>query len=242
MSELSIKEQLLQEAFAIPRKEIKRLGMPYDTFLQESSELIQWAKQDAEQLQQVGFESSKLLQAEILLELAKEEHTRYANKSKYPKQSVSNWEADKKRGVELVKKLMHVFKFAFRHDKEKLGSISYIKQPYAKFEIRSHLDFLTLIGRKSIPLLSAVNFDIALLDEAKQLAEEITESHARMNSDTLVNFDKLKRDQLIYLLKNKLKELRACGKYVFKSKPNRLKGYQSNYVKVQNNKRRKKLD
>ena len=91
MSQTSIKDELLQQAYSIQPSSIKRLGIPYDTFLQECSQFILWARHDIDQLQSAGLQLQIIDEAEILLAEAHLLHTLWGNESNLTITEFATW-------------------------------------------------------------------------------------------------------------------------------------------------------
>ncbi len=91
MGDSQIKDELLQQAYSITLKSIKRIGLSYATFLQECGEFILWAQHDKDLLRTAGLNISTLSEAEILLEEARNIHVLWMNESKLTKDEIANW-------------------------------------------------------------------------------------------------------------------------------------------------------
>ncbi len=202
MSQTTIKDELLQQAYSIQPSAIKRLDIPYDTFLQECSQFILWAKHDMEQLQITGFQCEIIDEAEILLLEAQTQHTLWVNESKLTRKEVSNWNVLKKEAITVGKQLIHQFKYAFRNDKELLAAISKAKIPCKGQNLASHLGLLVFIGNKNQNLLKDIKFDFSLLSQANNLAKELSNALANKNSVCKIHTHKNKRDQIFHMFKN----------------------------------------
>ncbi|SMO62576.1 hypothetical protein SAMN06265379_103456 [Saccharicrinis carchari] len=235
MGHSSIKDMLLKQAYSITPESIKRLGLSYGIFLQECSEFILWAQQDRDKLSKAGLNIGIIQEAEFLLEEAQNIHALRANESKSTKEEVANWNRKKKEGIDLGKQLVHHFKYAFRHNKELSAIMGEIKFPCKVHELISNLDLLIHMGNGHTDLLDAIGFDFAIMSRVAQLAEELPNLHGYKYVASQSNPNKIKRDQIFSLLKSKVDEIRACGKYVFHNDPDRLKGYRSSYLRQKNN-------
>lgn len=244
MGDSQVKNELLQQAYSIPIKSIKRIGLSYATFLQECGEFILWAQHDKDLLLTVGLNIITLSEAEILLEEARKIHAIWMNESKLTIDEIANWNQKKKEGVDLGRQLIRHFKFAFRHDKNLLALTGKIKFPGKISELSSNMNLLIHRGKAHADLLDAIGFDFSILARAEQVAKELPELHAHKSAASTTSHDKIKRDQIFYLLKLKVDEIRALGRYVFRNNSERLKGYRSAYIKQKNDRvaRSKKKD
>lgn len=234
MGDSQIKDELLQQAYSITLKSIKRIGLSYAIFLQECGELILWAQHDIDKLSTAGLNISTLSEAEILLEEARNIHVLWVNESKLTKDEIANWNKKKKEGIDLGKQLVRHFKYAFRHDKDLLALMGKTKFPCKVHELISNLDLLIYKGKRHSDLLDAIGFDFSILARAEQVAKELPTLHGYKFVVSDINPNKIKRDQIFSLLKSKMDEVRACGRYVFRDNTERLKGYRSLYIKQKN--------
>ncbi len=90
------------------------------------------------------------------------------------------------------------------------------------------------MGKVHADLLSVIGFDFSILARAEQVAKELPELHGHKSAALTTSPNKIKRDQIFSLLKLKVDEIRACGRYVFRNNSERLKGYRSVYLKQKN--------
>ena len=80
--------------------------------------------------------------------------------------------------------------------------------------------------------MTAIGFDLTLLDQAAQKSDELRSLYAAATRDRQ-DFNEFKkiRDQAFTHLKEAVDKIRKCGQYVFWRNAARVKGYRSNYIR-----------
>jgi hypothetical protein len=98
---------------------------------------------------------------------------------------------------------------------------------------------IAVLGEKHSNLLTKINLNLALLATSTDLSDSLASILARANGEKSLESEvKVIRDRAFTYLKEATVEIKDCGPYVFRKKPNRLKDYQNIYK----NKHRKKKD
>ena len=125
---------------------------------------------------------------------------------------------------------MHTYRFAYRNDPVILGRVPAIDDGGGHADMIQDLNDLAVLGRENADPLTAINYDMAKLENAATLADEMAEVLATANGDKAEqNESKLTRDRGYTHLKELVDEVREAGKYLFWRNPQRLKGYSSEY-------------
>ncbi|MFH2024465.1 MAG: hypothetical protein ABIK30_01390 [bacterium] len=94
------------------------------------------------------------------------------------------------------------------------------------------LNDLALLGKDHTDLLTAIGFDVTLLDAAASTSAELATLYSQVNViQTEENTERVIRDKAYVYVKQALDEVRNCGQYVFWRNDARLKGYSSHYYK-----------
>lgn len=130
------------------------------------------------------------------------------------------------------KELLAGFRYTFRNHKELISAIRDIAKGKSYADLIQDLSNLSVLGKANVAKLKSINFDIQKLDHAEQLSKEMAQLLAQVNSAIKQSGEVVKtRNQSYTHLKEAVDEIRNAGKYIFKSNPDRFKGYISTYRK-----------
>jgi hypothetical protein len=131
----------------------------------------------------------------------------------------------------------------FRLPDDLLAAVRYIAKGHTHADMIQDLNNLSVLGEANQELLTAIRFDMSLLDKAAQTAHELASLLAETNSCRL-EYDKAKkiRDQAYTHLKEAVDEICGHGKYVFRDNKERYIGYRSHYIRQKRSKRASKSD
>jgi hypothetical protein len=119
-----------------------------------------------------------------------------------------------------------------------LSRVSDIADGSGHADMIQDLNDLAVLGKANSEFLTAIGFDLSLLDTAASVADELADLLATANGDKVEkNASKTIRDKAYTHLKELVDEVRAAGKYLFWRNPNRLKGYTSEFWKRKNSRK-----
>jgi hypothetical protein len=94
------------------------------------------------------------------------------------------------------------------------------------------LNDLSVLGKANLELLAAINFDISLLDNAAQTADELAKLVAAATTDMMKPNETADiRDRAYSHLKEAVDIIRGYGKYVSYQNKERFTGYISQYIR-----------
>ncbi|NIM11575.1 MAG: hypothetical protein GTO45_05730 [Candidatus Aminicenantes bacterium] len=207
-------------------------NIPVDVYIQEAENLYHWCQEDQAELTAKGFDwlladdlpvrSGALREAESLWNL--ERFTR--------EEAARQWAEESPAAYELRNQLLHDFRFAFRNDTDLSGKVSDIAEGSSHADMLQDLNDLSVLGKENLDLLAAINFDVSLLDQAAQVADEKAVLLAVATGERIEYSEAKKiRDQAYTHLKEAVDEIYSYGQYVFWHDDDRLKGYRSNYLR-----------
>ena len=142
------------------------------------------------------------------------------------------WAEKSVQAYDLKDDLLSAFDYAFRNDEDLLKHVKAIRDGSGHADMIQDLNDLSVLGKANPELLGTINFNMKLLDNSAQMADELAPLLAIINGDNQDGNDaKIIRDKAFTYLKEAADEVRACGKYVFRKNKERLKGYLENSFK-----------
>jgi hypothetical protein len=223
---------------AIPTDQVLEPNIPVDVFVQEAENLVHWSKDDLPLLKNAGINAQKINDLNARAGACREAQSLWVKDRRSVKDAQRQWNEESPAAYDLRDELLHTYRYAFRTDEKLLGRVAEIADGAGNADMVQDLNDLAVLGRENLPLLNAINFDATRLDTATTLSSEMGDLLAASNGDKASNNDsKVLRDRAYTYLKELMDEVRACGKYLFWKKPNRLKGYQSDFWRKRNSKK-----
>lgn len=230
MSTTEAFEQLKESIEAIDEKQVLQPDMPVNVFNQEAEDLYQVALADNVKLTERGL-NEELIQSLNLAAGA----SRYAeaqwNKERNEKQEAERECKEKSPlAYELRNDLIHECGFAFNENPDLLSALERIKDGNGHADMIQDLMNLSVLGKDNIPLLQKINFDVALLDKAESMADEMADLLAKANGAKDEDKKaKVLRDKAYTYLKVVVDEVRRYGKFIFRKDENHVAKYASDY-------------
>ena len=134
---------------------------------------------------------------------------------------------------------MHDYTFAFRKDPDLFRKVQTIREGGSNADMLQDLSDLSVLGKENTDLLKGIGFDLKLLSEAAQKANDLAVVLANANGEA-GDDDQAKelRDKAYTYMTLAVDEIRTTGQYVFWRDEDRKKGYVSSYFKRKNQQRR----
>ncbi len=143
----------------------------------------------------------------------------------------------------LKQELLEQLTFAFRNAPDLFRVLKDIRTGGGHAEMLQGLNDLSVLGRGHPDLLSEINFDMALLDEAAEASSLFSGLMAQAGSDRdLIEDSKVIRNQAYLHLKESVDAIRSFGKFAFRHDNARQKGYFSFYLQQKRARRVKKAE
>jgi hypothetical protein len=221
---------------AIPDEQIIPPAMPIEVFLQEAENLFLWCADDKEQLSAAGLDWTLVDELPVRSgALRHAESLWYKNRHTH-KSAEKEWREKSPTAFDLRSSLLHDLRFAFRNNAGLTGKVRQITGANSHASLIQDLNGLSVLGKSNSGLLTAIGFDMGLLDTAAALSDELADLLARVIAGRATNnTSRITRNKAHTLLKQTVDEIRVCGRYVFWRTPQRSKGYVSHYYKRLNN-------
>lgn len=233
MSNKTAYESKLAEITAIADDQVKTpSSIPVDNYIQEAENLYEWCQEDQAQLTAKGLvwdtvedmatRSGALCRAQAL----------WTQERNTWEEAERLWREKAPLAYKLRKTLLKDFRFAYRKDEDLIKKVRDIAEGASHADMIQDLNDLVALGEKYPDQLAAINFDMTLLDQADQVADEIAAMYAGAIAERAEYSEAKKvRDKAYTYLKEIVDEIYAYGRYVFSENEARLIGYRSNYLR-----------
>lgn len=151
------------------------------------------------------------------------------------------WNLRSPMAYNLRNELVHDFLFAYHSSPDALANTQHIAEGTGNADMVQDLVDLAALGKANPAPLTAIGFNLVRLDDAIEIAEEMSDFLGLANGSRLhANPSVQTRDKAFAYLKEAMDEIRRCGQYVFWRDEARKKGYVSRYMKSKVNKSREK--
>ncbi|MFH1249484.1 MAG: hypothetical protein V1715_00090 [bacterium] len=217
---------------AIPDDQLKSPNMPVDVFLQEVENTVKWVQDDKDKLMAAGLDWTLVDDMPVRAGALREAQSLWYKERFAREEAQKEWNEKSPDAYDLRDTLLHVFRFAFRNEADLTSRIAIIAEGSGNADMIQDLNDLSLLGKDHTDLLTAVGFDITLLDTAATTSAEMAALLSQSTTDRKKeNVNRIIRDKAYIYLKQALDEVRACGQFVFWRDDARLKGYVSQYFK-----------
>lgn len=230
MSDLLDLQELMPQITSVPKEDIKSCPMPFVNYLAEAEGLYVRATKDLPQLQAVGMKAELL---PVLLKLTGAVRMANANWEQLTterKEAIQDWKKESPAMYALRDELLDHLEFAYRNDDRLLDQLAAIKEGDSHADAIQDLTSLAVLGQANPEPVEAINYELAKLDEAAQMADRMAGLLGAVNGQMYTDDEsKLIRDKGYTLLKKVVDEIRSYGKFVFRKEAEYVKGYTSKY-------------
>ncbi|MCP5103265.1 MAG: hypothetical protein GY950_07800 [bacterium] len=207
-------------------------NIPVDTYVQEAENLHKWCRKDQEALTAKGLDWNLVTDIPLRSGALREAESLWSNERFSREEAQKLWKEKSPLTYQLRNSLLLDFRFAFRKDEEFMGRIKAIADGDSNADTIQDLNDLSVLGREKSGPLTAINYDMSLIDLAAQTADEMAELLATATGERIDASESKKiRDRAYAHLKEAVDEIHAYGQYVFRNNEDRLKGYRSNYLR-----------
>ena len=222
----------LSAAQAIPIEDVKDPNMPVDVYVQEAEDLYHWAQDDKAVLTGANLDWALVDALRTRAGALREAQSLWNKTRNTSSETGAEWNTKSKAAFEFRNDLLADFRYAYRNDPDLLERVSYIAEGDENSDMVQDLNDLSVLGKANTAPLENINLDLAKLDKAAELANEMGDLLGKVNGDRKsANEAKVLRDRFYTHLKAAVDEVRDCGKYKFRKDDSRLKGYVSSYIR-----------
>ncbi len=226
-------DAILPEAAAMSADQLKTPYMPMGIFLQEAEDLYVWAIKDKDKLVASGLSETMLDRLKSATDATRYAQSLWSSEMQAKQDAQAQWQEQAPEAFDLRNQLLHTFRYAYRNNQEVLSVVDHIAEGGGNADMIQDLSDQAVLGRKHPEELTAINFDLTLIETADTLSGEMADLLAVANGEKQEANETLAiRNQLYTLLKDAVDEIRDCGKYAFWRDEKRLKGYSSRYNRL----------
>ncbi len=238
MSNLQDYNEKLAAIQAISDDEVRSPHIPVDVFLQEAENLYHWCQEDRAEMTTKALDWNLVEDLQFRCGALREAQSRWITSRFSHEEAERLWKERSPLAYDLRDELLHTFRFAYRKRADVLGRVNEIAQGHGHADMIQDLNDLSVLGRGHAEELEAIKFDIALLEEAASMADEISDLLGAATTERADSSSTKKtRDQAFTFLKEAVDEVREFGQYVFWRNDDRFRGYRSEYTRRANSRK-----
>lgn len=231
---------VLDNLLALSNAEVFEPDMPVDVYVQEADDQYVNCQPDKEGLALRGITEEKINSildySKALYEAECEWFTERGNKEQIHKE----WLELSEEAHDLKAVILHDFKYAYRDNEEVLAKLKRIGDGSTHSDMIQDLGKLISVNEKFPEEPVAMNFNMELIDRAKEMVEKLGLIYARAKANNNGSEAKNIRDRAYTCLKRVIDEIRAAGQNLYWRNSERLQCYRSEYRHNINVKRYKK--
>jgi hypothetical protein len=232
---------LQEQITAMPTGEVENADIPIEIVSKEAEALHLWVQDDKELFLKANFDWTIVESLPKWIGALRYSEVVWGNLRITQKDAQK--EFAEKRVIAEIKKneALVAMDFAFFGHHELEAAVVKIREGTSNADVVMDMPAVCDLGTKNKALLKAINFDMSKLDEIAELGVSLGKLLGASDVEKLSNSaEKIIRDKAYTFLVEAVEKIRRCGKYVCDGKPERYKGYISQYTRKINRKARKK--
>ncbi|WP_297092264.1 hypothetical protein [uncultured Draconibacterium sp.] len=215
---------------AIPDEETLVPNLPMDNYLQSSENLYHWALDDFSKLKTLGLTREMLDDLPVRTGAARYAQSVWNKDYNSQQEAQKRWTEEAPAAFELRDELLRTLRYAYRKDPALLSRVRAIAEGEGNDDLIQDLSDLSVLGKENPEPLTAMGFDLSLLDTAESESDNKATLLAEANGDKAIqNQSKVLRDKAYTHLKELSDEIREAGKFLFWNDKTRYKGYTLSY-------------
>ncbi len=213
-------------------------SIPVSIYVQEADNLHYWCQADRAGLEALGLEWALVEDLPVRCGALREAQSQWSAE-RYTRETASKqWVAESPEAFKLWKRLTQDFRFAFDGHPVLLGRVKDISERSTNAGKLQGLNDLKVLGQANGDLLTAVGFDMTLLDTAGQKSEALTEVLAAATGESANDSEaRILRDKAYTHVKEVVDKIYRYGKYLSRDDESRTMGYRSAYLRKMRNRR-----
>lgn len=220
----------LETIKAIPDEKTLVPNLPMNNYLQSSENLYHWALDDLSKLSELGLKKNLIDDLPVRTGAARYAQSVWNKDYNSQQDAQKRWAEEAPATFEFRDMLIRTFRYAYRKDEALLNRVRAIAEGDGNDDLVQDLSDLSVLGKENPDPLTAMGFDLALLDTAESESDTKATLLAEANGDKAIqNESKVIRDKAYTHLKELSDEIREAGKYLFFNDKTRYKGYTLSY-------------
>ncbi len=228
---------------AFPIDKAKGPGIPVRVLSQESEMLFDWVQEDKSKFLQVNIDWKTVENLPAITGATRYLDAIWRNMRLRQADAQKEWEKLRLEGFETREELFAAMELAFDGDDDLMQRLEELRIGESQGDMIADVGALAELGREQQALLSNINYDMTIVENAAKLADRMAKLLGEADSAKLKDSEeKVLRNKAYTLLTNAMRKIRKCGKYVNRNEPERLKGYTSGYSRSRNRNYRRKQE
>lgn len=210
----------------LPPSDVNLPALPIDDFAASSETLAVEAAEDRDELAGAGMDIMIIDDVSPLSGALRYCQALWMSEYRVQQEARKQWKEQSHKAYEFRDGLLHHLSFAYRDNEDIKKKVMRIREGGSNADMVQDLIELAVLGEKYPEQLTAINFDVAQLEQARTLSQEMAELLAASNGSNDENsVTKLQRDKAYTLLADKVRTIREYGQYVFWQDEDRKKRY-----------------
>jgi hypothetical protein len=201
---------------AVPPEAVKLPTQPVDDYTAAAETLFVEANKDRAALGAAGLDVTLIDELPSLSCALRFCQAVWMSEYRAREEAQKEWLEQSPQAYSLRDDMLHHFTFAYRKDSNIRDKVTRLREGNSNADMVQDLVELAILGEKHQEPLTAINFDLALLQQARTLSHSLLELLAASNGsegDSSVN--KKMRDKAFTLLFEKESTIREYGRYIF---------------------------
>jgi len=209
-------EQWSDQIQNVSLEDVKVPNRPVDEIVSRCETLAVDAAEDRDVLAGAGLNVSLIDQLNPLSGALRYCQAEWMSEYRARKEAQIEWREESPQAYALRDELLHHFSFAYRDRDDLLNKVSRIREGYSNADMVQDLLEAAILGEKNPEPLVAINFNMDLLSQARNVSLRMSELLAAANGANDESSEtKLLRDKAFTLLDEVDKTIREFGRYVF---------------------------
>jgi len=195
---------------------VKLPSQPIDDFVASIETLAVNANKDRDALTAAGMDATLIDDLVSLSGALRHCQALWMSEYRARQEAQKEWLEQSPLAYELRDELLHHFSFAYREYDDINKKVMRIREGASHADMVQDLVELAILGEKYPDPLTAINFDLASLEQARTVSHTMSELLAAANGAAgTASENKTMRDKAFTLLFEKAKTIREYGQYVF---------------------------
>ena len=201
---------------SLPQAEVKLPNQPIDEFTTATETLAVDANKDRDELTAAGLDPTLIDELPVYSGALRYCQAQWMGEFRARQEAQKEWLEQSPLAYEFRDELLHHFSFAYRRHDDINKKVMRIREGDTHADMVQDLIELAVLGEKYPDPLTAINFKMDLLQQARTQSQHMSELLAANNGAKGENSEnKLLRDKAYTLLAEKASTVREYGHYVF---------------------------
>jgi hypothetical protein len=200
----------------LPIDEVKLPTLPIDDFVASTETLAVDANKDREELTAAGMDPTLIDDLVPLSGALRYCQAQWMSEYRAREDAQREWLKQSPQAFDLRDQLLHHFSFAYRDYDDIQNKVMRIREGGSNADMVQDLVEIASLGDTYPEPLTAINFEMGLLEQARTVSHNMSELLAASNGAAGESSEnKRMRDQAYTLLDGKARIVREFGRYVF---------------------------